>query len=92
MSEFDIDAFLAQLDRLGVRLTAIRLADGKLKIYRWRMRGARDNAQEIDRIWNSTIGEDQARNDLVAAHLLTTEANREGGTNIANKPPDDAGP
>jgi hypothetical protein len=43
MSEFDIDAFLAELDRLGVRLTALRLADGKL--YRWRMRGARDNAR-----------------------------------------------
>jgi hypothetical protein len=90
MSEFDIEAFLAELDRLGMRLTALRLADGSLKIYRWRMSGARDNAREIEKLWNSTIGPDRTRNDLVAEHLLAIDAKR--GPNIANKPPTDAGP
>jgi hypothetical protein len=38
---------------MGMRLTALRLADGTFKVYRWRMRGA-----EIETLWNSQIGED----------------------------------
>jgi hypothetical protein len=92
MSELDVAAFLAQLDPLGMRLTALQLADGTLKIYRWRMSGARDNAQEIETLWKSTIGEDRARNDLLARHLIAMQAKRieTSGNNMATKPPNDA--
>jgi hypothetical protein len=35
MSEFDIDAFIIELDRLGVKLTMTRLADGTYRVNRW---------------------------------------------------------
>ena len=69
MPEFDVKAFIAQLDQLGMRLTAVPMADGKLKIYRWRMMGAFEHAQEIEDLWTSQIGSDQARSDLLATHL-----------------------
>jgi hypothetical protein len=86
-----VEAFVAELERLGMRLTALRLADGTLKVYRWRMRGAKENSQELEKLWSSTIGEDRARNDLLAEYILATEAKRDGasGTHIANKPRND---
>jgi len=35
--EFDVEAFIAKLAGMGMKLTAVPLADGTLKIYRWRM-------------------------------------------------------
>jgi hypothetical protein len=34
MTDFDIAAFVAELDRLGLKLTALQLADGTLEVYR----------------------------------------------------------
>ena len=45
MGEFDVEAFVARLDRMGMKLTAVPLADGKLRISRWRMAGAVEHAQ-----------------------------------------------
>jgi hypothetical protein len=69
MPEFDAVAFVDKLERMGVKLTAIPLADGKLRINRWRMMHAAQNSQQIQDIWTSQIGENQARIDLLAAHL-----------------------
>jgi hypothetical protein len=66
MSEFEVEAFVAELDRLGMKLTALELADGRLKVYRWRMRGAAENAAQIESLWNSQVGENQARVNLLA--------------------------
>jgi hypothetical protein len=66
---FDIGAFILKLESLGMKLTAAPMADGKLKIYRWRLRGAFEHAQQIEALWASQVGEDQARIDLLASHL-----------------------
>jgi hypothetical protein len=69
MSEFDVQAFITQLDRMGMKLTALQMADGKFKVYRWLLMGASEHAQQIEDLWNSQIGDDQARIDILAAHL-----------------------
>jgi hypothetical protein len=61
MTEFDAEAFIAELERMGMRLTALQLADGKFKVYRWRMQGAREHAPQIEALWNSQVGENQRR-------------------------------
>jgi hypothetical protein len=74
MPEFDVEAFVANLERMGVKLTAVPLADGKTRINRWRMLHAVDHAKQIDNLWTSQIGENQARIDLLAAHLADPPA------------------
>lgn len=74
MPEFDVKAFVANLERMGVKLTAVPLADGKMRINRWRMLHAVDHAKQIDILWASQIGENQARIDLLAAHLAGAPA------------------
>ena len=69
MPEFDVEAFVTRLDQMGLKLSAVPLADGKLRISRWRMAGAVENAQEIEDFWASQIGDNQERIDLLAAHL-----------------------
>jgi len=69
MPEFDVEAFVSELAGLGMKLTAVPMADGTLKIYRWRMMGAFENAKQIEALWSSQIGNDHARMDLLAAHL-----------------------
>ena len=73
MPEFDVEAFVANLERMGVKLTAVPLADGKTRINRWRMLHAA-HAKQIDNLWASQIGENQARIDLLAAHLAGAPA------------------
>jgi hypothetical protein len=74
MAEFDVAAFVARLERMGVRLTAIPLADGKLRINRWRMLHAAENTQQIQDLWASQIGDDQARINLLAAFVNSRTA------------------
>ena len=71
MAEFDVEAFVTKLYDMGMKLTALPMADGKLKIYRWRMMGAFEHAREIEDLWKSQIGDDQARIDLLASHLFS---------------------
>jgi hypothetical protein len=73
MSDFDVEAFVAKLESLGVKLTAVPLADGTMRISRWRMPNAVD-ASQIDSLWASQIGGNQARMDLLAAHLAPAAA------------------
>jgi hypothetical protein len=40
------------------------------------MQGAKANAQKIDALWKSKIGEDQTRIDALARHILRTEQAR----------------
>ena len=69
MPEFDIEVFVAKLERLGLRLTAVPLADGRLRVNRWRMPGAAENAKQIQDLWAAQVGDDPGRMDLLAAHL-----------------------
>jgi len=69
MSEFDVEAFVAKLDCMGLKLTAVALADGKLRVNCWRMMQAAEHTQQIEDLWASQIGDDQVRINLLAAHL-----------------------
>ena len=69
MVEFDVAAFVAKLERMGVRLTSVPLADGKLRINRWRMLHAAENTKQIQDLWTSELGDNQARIDFLAAFL-----------------------
>ena len=70
--DFDVEAFIDKLDRMGMRLTAIPLADGKLRVSRWCMMKANKHAQQIQDLWARQIGDDQERIDVLAAHLAKT--------------------
>jgi hypothetical protein len=69
MPEFDVEEFVAKMDRLGLKLTAVPLADGKYRVNRWRMSEAVENAEQIQDLWTSQIGDNQCRIDQLAAHL-----------------------
>jgi hypothetical protein len=71
MPKFDVDAFITKLGDMGMKLTAVPMADGKLKVYRWRMVGAFEHASEIDDFWKSQIGDDQARIAILASRLVS---------------------
>jgi hypothetical protein len=73
MLDFDVEAFVAKLESLGVKLTAVPLADGRMRINRWRMPHAVDTIQ-IESLWASQIGENQGRIDRLAAHLAPASA------------------
>ncbi len=72
MPDFDVEAFIIKLDCMGVKLTAIPLADGKLRVNRWCMLNATEHAQQIQDLWTTQIGNDRERIDLLAEHLAKT--------------------
>jgi hypothetical protein len=69
MIEFDVVAFVAKMDRMGLKLTAVPLADGKFRVNRWRTMEAVQHTQQIQDLWASQIGNDQKRIAMLAAHL-----------------------
>ena len=73
MSEFDVEEFVAKMEHLGLKLTAVPLADGKLRINRWRMSEAAENTEQIQNLWTSQIGDNQVRIDQLAAHLCEAQ-------------------
>jgi len=79
MPEFDVEAFVAKLDCMGLKLTAVALADGKVRVNRWRMMQAVDHTQQIEDLWASQIGDDQARINLLAAHLTGAQRRAQRG-------------
>jgi hypothetical protein len=74
MPEFDVEEFVAKMDRLGLKLTAVPVADGKYRGDRWRMSEAIENAEQIRNFWTSPIGDNQYRIDQLAAHLSRAES------------------
>src|SRR5215471_5324643 len=44
MPDFDVETFVTKLDRMGMKLTAVPLADGKLRVNRWSMLHASEHA------------------------------------------------
>ena len=83
ISAFDVETFIAKLAGMGVRLSAVPLADGRLRVTRWCMIAASDHAGDIEALWKGNIGDDQARMDALAAHLVKT-ASRAGAAAAAN--------
>jgi hypothetical protein len=74
MADFDVEAFITKLDRMGMKLTAVPLADGKLRVNRWCMLNAAEHAQQIQDLWTTQIGNDRDRIDVLAAHLANAAA------------------
>jgi len=72
--EFDVEAFVTQLDGMGLKLTAVPLADGKYRVNRWRTMDAVQHRQKIQDLWTSQIGNSQSRLDTLAAHLAQAAA------------------
>ncbi len=70
--DFDVEAFIAKLDGMGMKLTAIPLADGKFRVSRWCMMKANEHTEQIQDLWTTQIGDDQERIDVLAAHLVKT--------------------
>jgi hypothetical protein len=64
MSEIDIDAFITELERLGVKLSTIRLADGTYRVNRWRTLDASAHAAQIEKLWASHIGDNKRVSDF----------------------------
>jgi hypothetical protein len=69
MLDFDVEAFIAKLDGMGMKLTAVPLADGRFRVSRWCMMTANEHAEQIQDLWTRQIGDDQERVDVLAAHL-----------------------
>jgi hypothetical protein len=69
MPDFEVEGFVAAMDRMGLKLTAVPLADGKYLVNRWRMSGAFEHAKQIENLWTSQIGNNQSRIDQLAAYL-----------------------
>ena len=73
MNAFDVELFIAEMDRMGVRLTALPLADGTVRVNRWRTMSAVEHGHRIDHLWGS-VGHDQTRMETLAAHLMKRAA------------------
>jgi hypothetical protein len=80
MPVFDVEALVAKLDSLGLILTALALADGKLRVNRWRTAQAAGHTQQIEELWASEIGDDRSRINLLAVHLAGTHRRAQRGT------------
>jgi hypothetical protein len=65
-----VGVFVSDVERLGLRLSATPLADGKVRLNRWRMPDAVLNAQKIDDLWAVQIGDDQARMEELTIHVV----------------------
>jgi hypothetical protein len=74
MNAFDVESFVAEMDRMGVKLTAVPLADGTVRVNRWRTMQAVEHGHRIDHLWGLQVGHDRARIDSLAAHLMKRAA------------------
>jgi hypothetical protein len=88
MADFDVEAFITRLDRMGMKLTAIPLPDGRIRVSRWCMMNANEHTEQIQELWTRQIGDDQDRINVLAAHL-TSRTPRETDY-ISSGRPDDA--
>jgi len=85
MPDFDVETFITKLDSMGMKLTAVPLADGKLRVNRWCMLNAAEHAHEIEDLWTTQIGNDRERIDVLAAYLAKA-APREAVDRISSSP------
>jgi hypothetical protein len=80
MQEFDVDAFITELERLGLKLTATRLLDGTYRVNRWGMPDV-THAQQIEDLWAKHIADDKARMILLGTHVARRSSNRRPNVN-----------
>jgi hypothetical protein len=53
--DFDAEGFVAAVEQLGLLLTAVRLADGTVRLNRWRTPDAVIHAQRIEALWAADL-------------------------------------
>jgi hypothetical protein len=77
MSDFDVDAFITELERLGLKLTATRLLDGTIAST---VGGCRmlSRTHSIEELWATHIGDDKARMLLLGTRLARRASNPKG--------------
>jgi hypothetical protein len=81
MPDFDPEGFVAAIERLGLVLTAVPLADGSVRLNRWRTADAVINAHRIEALWAAQIGENPDRVRELAAYVLRRSTKRSPPTN-----------
>ena len=69
MPDFDVEAFVTELDRMGVKLTRLRLLTARSGNRR-RMLNVADYARQIESLWIAQIGNDRHHISIVTAHLI----------------------
>jgi hypothetical protein len=74
--DFDAEGFVAAVERLGLLLAAVRLADGSVRFNRWRTPDAVIHAQRIEALWAAEIGENPDRVRELAAHIMRRSPKR----------------
>ena len=74
MNAFDVESFITQMDQMGVKLTAVELADGTVRVNRWRTITAVEHGHRIDHLWGLQVGHDRGRMETLAAHLMKRAA------------------
>ena len=70
MPDFDPEEFATAVERLGLLLTAVPLADGSVRLNRWRTADAIIIAHRIEALWAAQIGEDPDRARELAAYIM----------------------
>jgi hypothetical protein len=70
MPQLSIEALVTDIEGLGLRLSATRLADGKTRLNRWRTPDGVVNAKRIDDLWATHIGDSVERIDELTKYLL----------------------
>ena len=61
MAEFKIDEFVDRLGKLGLMLSATRLADGSIRLNQWRAMHYYENEGQIKMIWSNYVSGNDAR-------------------------------
>ena len=70
MAAFNVAEFVAKMDRMGLKFTAVPLPDGKFRINRWCMREAFGYKNKIEDLWAAQFGNDQTRIDQLTTYLF----------------------
>jgi hypothetical protein len=70
MPKFDVVALVRELDKLGLRLSAIRHMDGRARLYRWRQMNYWQNEALVQRLWDESVGNDEALINHLAESLV----------------------
>jgi hypothetical protein len=76
MGEFNVGDFVATMERLGLILAAVPLADGKVRLNRWRMPNAAIHAQEIENLWTAQVEDKPDRIEQITAHVMKRTSDR----------------
>jgi hypothetical protein len=69
MPKFDVVALVRELDKLGLRLSAIRHLDGRARLYRWRQMNYWQNEALVQRLWDESVGDDETLINYLAESL-----------------------